>query len=251
MHMARSAMSPRCRTCRDLCSRRRWTCHVEQVNLQVLRRAGAPADPIHVPEMTTTHEHGTQMTPRTLAARFAVCATALCAISTLPAAAQNAPAAPAAARSALPADPWPRKVDLANASVLVYQPQVNTWERQSARFSRGGRDPAGRRERGNVRRDLRNCTHASGPRRAHRRVREPQGHEVRLSDAAQSRRRLRCRAAEERGQRHSHDLPSTGSRHRSPRRASSRPRSPSATTRHGSSSAIHRRSSSRSTARPC
>ncbi len=67
------------------------------------------------------------MTPRTLAARFAVCATALCAISTLPAAAQNAPAAPAAARSALPADPWPRKVDLANASVLVYQPQVNKW----------------------------------------------------------------------------------------------------------------------------
>ncbi len=36
--------------------------------------------------------------------------------------------APAPAAASIPADPWPRKVDLANASVLVYQPQVNKWE---------------------------------------------------------------------------------------------------------------------------
>jgi len=28
----------------------------------------------------------------------------------------------------MPPDAWPRKVDLANASLLVYQPQINTWE---------------------------------------------------------------------------------------------------------------------------
>ena len=27
----------------------------------------------------------------------------------------------------LPADPWPRVVDLANGQVLVYQPQINKW----------------------------------------------------------------------------------------------------------------------------
>ena len=38
------------------------------------------------------------------------------------------PASPPAAASRLPADPWPRKVDLSNASVLMYQPQVNSWD---------------------------------------------------------------------------------------------------------------------------
>ncbi len=37
-----------------------------------------------------------------------------------------APAAPATQR--LPADPWPRVVDLTNGQVLVYQPQVSKWE---------------------------------------------------------------------------------------------------------------------------
>ena len=37
-------------------------------------------------------------------------------------------AAPAAAAPQLPADPWPRVVDLSNGQVLVYQPQVNKWE---------------------------------------------------------------------------------------------------------------------------
>ncbi len=34
----------------------------------------------------------------------------------------KAPAAPN-----LPADPWPRDVSIANAAVLIYQPQVNSW----------------------------------------------------------------------------------------------------------------------------
>ncbi len=43
--------------------------------------------------------------------------------------AQPAPApAKGAPASQLPADPWPRVVDLTNGQVLVYQPQVNKWE---------------------------------------------------------------------------------------------------------------------------
>ena len=38
------------------------------------------------------------------------------------------PAAAPATGSKLPADPWPRVVDLSNGQVLVYQPQVNQWE---------------------------------------------------------------------------------------------------------------------------
>ena len=41
-----------------------------------------------------------------------------------PAVAQPASGAPPAN---LPADPWPRDVSIANAAVLVYQPQVNSW----------------------------------------------------------------------------------------------------------------------------
>ncbi len=32
-----------------------------------------------------------------------------------------------AASSNIPADPWPRVVDLTGAQVLVYQPQINSW----------------------------------------------------------------------------------------------------------------------------
>ncbi|MBN8493648.1 MAG: carbohydrate-binding family V/XII [Burkholderiales bacterium] len=39
----------------------------------------------------------------------------------------QAPAPAAAAPANLPADPWPRDVSIANAAVLVYQPQVNSW----------------------------------------------------------------------------------------------------------------------------
>ena len=40
----------------------------------------------------------------------------------------QAPAAAAPAAAQLPADPWPRVVDLSNGQVLVYQPQVNKWD---------------------------------------------------------------------------------------------------------------------------
>jgi len=36
-----------------------------------------------------------------------------------------APAAAASAASALPADPWPRQINLSTGTVLMYQPQVN------------------------------------------------------------------------------------------------------------------------------
>jgi hypothetical protein len=41
--------------------------------------------------------------------------------------APNATFAQAEPSTKLPADPWPRVVDLSNAQVLVYQPQVNKW----------------------------------------------------------------------------------------------------------------------------
>ena len=55
-----------------------------------------------------------------------VLAAACCHGFAAPAAAQAAAAAPAAAK--LPADPWPRDVSIANAAVLIYQPQVNKWD---------------------------------------------------------------------------------------------------------------------------
>jgi hypothetical protein len=36
--------------------------------------------------------------------------------------------------SKLPPDPWPRVVDLANAQVLVYQPQINKWSDNQLEF---------------------------------------------------------------------------------------------------------------------
>jgi hypothetical protein len=46
-----------------------------------------------------------------------------------------APATPVAAQAArLPADPWPRVVDLSNGQVLVYQPQVSSWSDNQLEF---------------------------------------------------------------------------------------------------------------------
>ncbi|HQR11574.1 MAG TPA: hypothetical protein PLW68_09620 [Casimicrobiaceae bacterium] len=45
----------------------------------------------------------------------------------------QAPAANASA-SPIPADPWPRELSLSNASVLVYQPQVNKWADNQIEF---------------------------------------------------------------------------------------------------------------------
>jgi hypothetical protein len=51
------------------------------------------------------------------------------ALASLGAPAAMAQTPPAAApANALPQDPWPRQVDLSNATLLVYQPQLNRWE---------------------------------------------------------------------------------------------------------------------------
>jgi hypothetical protein len=68
------------------------------------------------------------MNSRFLLAGIVVCAVSVCAVHAPPAAGQAAPAAKDARPAGIPADPWPRKVDLANASVLLYQPQVNKWD---------------------------------------------------------------------------------------------------------------------------
>jgi len=75
------------------------------------------------------------MKPNKTIASLALCVTFAGACWSPVAWGQSAPAVPAASSTphraggpAIPADPWPRKVDLANASVLVYQPQVNKWE---------------------------------------------------------------------------------------------------------------------------
>ena len=63
------------------------------------------------------------------------------------ASASAASAAGAAARAALPADPWPRVVDLSSAQALVYQPQVDKWDGNQLSFrSAVALKPVGARE---------------------------------------------------------------------------------------------------------
>src|SRR5436190_3806031 len=71
------------------------------------------------------------MRPRSTAFGFAFCIAVVALAFTV---AGSALGAPAPASPKLPADPWPRKVDLANASVLVYQPQVSKWEGNQLEF---------------------------------------------------------------------------------------------------------------------
>ena len=128
-------------------------------------------------------------------------------------------------RTQLPADPWPRVVDLTNAQVLVYQPQVNKWDGNQIDFRAAlAIKPAGAKDE-TFGVDLRDRAHAGRQGRAHRRLREPADHEERLPDAARSRRRVRapsCRS--EFAERGAHDLarPARGVARRSP--ASSRRR---------------------------
>ena len=93
-------------------------------------------------------------------------------------------AAAAAPATALPADPWPRVVDLCNAQVLVYQPQVNKWDGQPDRLPRrdghqGGRAPRTRRSASSSPPRARRSTG-----RAHRRLRGHADHQDRFPDAA-------------------------------------------------------------------
>jgi hypothetical protein len=64
------------------------------------------------------------MSPRTAFLALAVAALSLAAHPV----SVDAQAAAPAAKPGIPADPWPRDVTLSNAAVLVYQPQVNSWQ---------------------------------------------------------------------------------------------------------------------------
>ena len=67
-------------------------------------------------------------TPFALAVAALLCASAIASAQPAPAGSAASAATATAPASQLPADPWPRVVDLANGQVLVYQPQVSKWE---------------------------------------------------------------------------------------------------------------------------
>jgi hypothetical protein len=67
-------------------------------------------------------------TPFALAVAALLCASAIASAQPAPAGSAASAATATAPASQIPADPWPRVVDLANGQVLVYQPQVNKWE---------------------------------------------------------------------------------------------------------------------------
>ena len=92
------------------------------------------------------------------AARIAFVPVIAFVLASTAASAQPAPAAQGAAPAAaaqLPADPWPRVVDLSNAQVLVYQPQVNKWDGNQLDFRAALAIKTDRIEGRDVRRDLR------------------------------------------------------------------------------------------------
>ena len=130
-----------------------------------------------------------------------------------------APAAPAAAPAAapqLPADPWPRVVDLTNGAGAGLPAAGQQVGRQPDRLPRGARDQGHRRQGRDLRRDLRHRAHAGRQGRAHRRLREHEDQQDRFPDAAEPRRGLRARAAEGIRARRSARSRSTGCSPRSP-----------------------------------
>ena len=131
-------------------------------------------------------------------------------------AAQPAPAPPAVA---VPADPWPRQVKVSNATLLVYQPQVESWEGNTLQFrSAVAVRPTGGEGR-DVRRHLGHGAHPGGQGLAHRRPRRLHHHQEQLPDPARPGRRLRQRAPAKLRRRPSGPSRSTGSRPRWPRPA--------------------------------
>ena len=48
--------------------------------------------------------------------------------------AAGAPSPPAQGGTQLPVDPWPVQIDLSSATVLVYSPQVNSWDGNALDF---------------------------------------------------------------------------------------------------------------------
>ena len=88
------------------------------------------------------------------------------------------PAAGASAPAGLPADPWPRQIDLSNGTVLMYQPQVSKLEATRPVPLSGAGGHAQGRQAGELRRDVAAILADLGRQgRAQGRVREPQDHE--------------------------------------------------------------------------
>ena len=90
--------------------------------------APGPEEPMRSIEGQRSHQ--TARTPWTTRLGALGTALALCTACLLPAGsamAQTVAAAPPAPSPPSPIDPWPRQVQLPDAAVLVYQPQVSTW----------------------------------------------------------------------------------------------------------------------------
>ena len=163
---------------------------------------------------------------RTAPFAFAI-ATLLCASATVSAQTAPAAAAPAtqaaAARPLLPADPWPRKVDLANASVLVYQPQVNKWEGNQIDFRAAlAIKPVGAKE------ETFGVIFATARTQVDQVARTVVFEDLKITKSdfptlPESRRRVRGRAAEEHRQRRAHDRARPARGVARARRGSSRP----------------------------
>ena len=103
---------------------------------------------------------------------------------------------PPRAAPQLPADPWPRVLDLANAQVLVYQPQVNKWDGNQIDFRAAvAIKPTGAKE------ETFGVIFATARTQVDKVARTVVFEDLkitqdRLPDAAEPRRRLRGRAAE-------------------------------------------------------
>ena len=150
-------------------------------------------------------------------------------------------------------DPWPRQVQLPDASVLVYQPQVESWQGNQLAFRCAvAATPSGASAKtfGVIWGD---GAHRREPRRAPRHAGRPEPDAQQLPDPARQRRRLperapaagaghRCRVSRSTGCEAS--LAASGTAHSAPRRGAEQ-------RRRASSSATRRRSWYRSRARPC
>ncbi len=151
----------------------------------------------------------------------------------------------------LPADPWPRDVSISNAALLIYQPQVNSWNDNQLDFrSALAIKPTGAKEEtfGVV-----FVTARTQVDKVERMVvfENLQDHQARLSDAARSRRQLPAGAASAPFERREDDLArpaavvARGGGHQAADGAGR------TTRRRRSSSATRRRFWCRSTARRC
>src|SRR5512139_2077022 len=113
----------RARRSRRIVSRHRRPLPQRQFQLEVLRPGRARAS-----DAGSISIGSIMNSPVTLAVRGLVAAVFAAASAFVAAQPAPAPTAARPAQPALAADDWPRDVTLSNAAVLVYQPQINTWD---------------------------------------------------------------------------------------------------------------------------